>query len=275
MRNFKLSTIHGKDVVIDITKLISDEVIYVNATKLAKQFGKNKQRLNEFFKTKGYLEYENAISKVTEKHDFKTDYKGLRYSKKGKYGGTYLHSDLVIVFLRWLNVDFAVQCDMYIKNIIQEIHNDKIISNATAQANKENTDWIQAREKATDTRNKLTDVIKEFCQYAQQQRGSFYKDGRCPYYAKLTSLVYKVLGIKKPKGTRTIRDVFSGAVVQKIEYLEDMLIELLKSHIQQETEYHEAFKITHEIIKYKVSLLDETVLVLEDKPYADESKGSY
>ncbi len=257
MQNFKIDTINGKDVVIDITKLISDEVLYINATKIAKQFGKDKYNLRDYFKSTAFLEYENAISKVRKNHHFKTEEKGLRYSIKGKYGGTYLHSDLVIVFLRWLNVDFAVQCDMYIKNTIQEIHNDKIISNATAQANKENTDWIQAREKATDTRNKLTDVIKEFCQYAQQQRGSFYKDGKCPYYAKLTSLVYKALKIKKPKGTKTIRDVFNGAVVQKIENLEEMLIELLKSYIQQETEYHEAFKITQEIIKYEVSLLDE------------------
>ena len=84
MKTINLTTIQNKDLIIDVSRLVSDEVLYINATKLAKQFGKNKQRLNEFFK-------------VTRNRDFKTDDKPLRYSLKGKYGGTYLHSDKLIV----------------------------------------------------------------------------------------------------------------------------------------------------------------------------------
>ena len=257
MNNFNLTLIQGKNVIIDVARLFSDEVVYINATKLALQFGKNRQKLNDFFNTKGYLEYENAISKVLEKQYFKTDDKQLKYSIKGKYGGTYLHNDLVIVFLRWLNVEFAVQCDMYIKQQIQEAHNEKITASATTKANKLNDDWLQVRKTSTQTRNTLTDEIKAFCEYAQLQREETYKNDKCPYYIKLTSLVYKALNIKKPKGTYTARDIFSGAVVEKIEYLEDILTNLLKSHIEQDTEYHEAFKTIKEIINYEVTLLDE------------------
>jgi len=84
MKTINLTTIQNKDLIIDVSRLVSDEVLYINATKLALQFGKNKQRLNEFFK-------------VTRNRDFKTDDKPLRYSLKGKYGGTYLHSDKLIV----------------------------------------------------------------------------------------------------------------------------------------------------------------------------------
>ena len=232
----------------------------------------NKQRLNEFFSSKGFKEYENAIFKViqnrdfkienddfkvTKNRDFKTDSKGLRYSIKGKYGGTYIHNELVIVFLRWLNVDFAVQCDMYIKQKIQQIQNDKLIANTTAEANKLNDEWLEAREKATKARNRLTDTIKSFCEYASANRAEPYKENKCPYYIKLTSLVYKSLGIKKPKGTRVARDVFSGAVVEKINYLEEMLIKLIESNIQQETEYHKAYQSIKELINYEALLMDE------------------
>ena len=97
MKTINLTTIQNKDLIIDVSRLVSDEVLYINATKLALQFGKNKQRLNEFFKSKSFIEYENAIFKVTRNRDFKTDDKPLRYSLKGKYGGTYLHSDKLIV----------------------------------------------------------------------------------------------------------------------------------------------------------------------------------
>jgi hypothetical protein len=260
MKKFNLSTIQGKNIVIDISELISHEVIYINATELAKQFGKDRRRLNDFLKSKTFLEYENAIFKVLENSHFKVrKNRTLELVKieKGKYGGTYLHSDLVIVFLRWLNVDFAVKCDMYIKQQIQQIHNEKITANATAKANRANSEWIKTRETSTQTRNTLTDAIKTFCEYAELQRETKYKNNKCPYYIKLTSLVYKALNIKKPKGTYILRDVFSGAIVEKIEYLEDMLTNLLKSHIEQETEYHEAFKNIKDMIAYEVMLLDE------------------
>ena len=259
MKNFNLTTIYGKNLILDVSELVRSETVYLNATKLALQFGKTKQRLNEFFNSKTFLEYEKAVFKVTKNRDFKTDEKGLKFSIKGKYGGTYLHSDLVIVFLRWLNVEFAVMCDMFIKQQIQQAHAEKIEAHAIAKANKLNEEWIKARAEAVTTRNELTDAIKAFCEYAQIQRGEVYKKGKCPYYIKLTTLVYKSLGIKKPKGTQTPRDVFAGATVEKIEYLEDMLINLLNSHIQQETEYHEAFKSIKELIKYEALLLEEVV----------------
>ena len=252
MKKFTLSTIQGKDIIIDLSKLISEEVLFINATKLALQFGKDRRRLNDFLKSKPFQEYQNALFNVRKNRTLE-----LVKTVKGKYGGTYIHSDLVIVFLRWLNVEFAIQCDMYIKNTIQEIHNDKIIAKVTAKANQANTEWASARDEAIKARNTLTSAIKSFCEYAELNRGKRYKRGKCPYYIKLTSLVYEVLNIQKPKGTKEARNVFNGATVEKIKYLEEMLIRLLKSHIQQGTEYHEAYKSIKEALRYEVSLLKE------------------
>ena len=271
MSNFNLTTIQGKNIVIDISELVNKEVLYINATKLALQFGKSRQNLRKFLNSKAFIEYLEAYSKVIQKSDFIAkdkefkvnlfDYfrNGISLVKavKGKYGGTYIHNELVIVFLRWLNVDFAVQCDMYIKQKIQQIQNDKLIANTTAEANKLNDEWLEAREKATKARNRLTDTIKSFCEYAGANRAEPYKENKCPYYIKLTNLVYKSLGIKKPKGAKSARDVFSGAVVEKINHLEGMLIKLIESNIQQETEYHEAYKSIKELINYEALLMDE------------------
>ena len=252
MSKFNITTIQGKDLVIDISELVSKEVLYINATKLALQFGKDRRRLNDFLKSKPFKEYKNVLFNVRKNRTLE-----FIKTRKGKYGGTYIHSDLVIVFLRWLNVEFAVKCDMFIKETIQKISDEKLIANATAEANKLNDEWLEAREKATKARNRLTDTIKSFCEYASANRAEPYKENKCPYYIKLTSLVYKSLGIKKPKGTRVARDVFSGAVVEKINYLEEMLIKLIESNIQQETEYHKAYKSIKELINYEALLMDE------------------
>jgi len=248
MKATDLTTIQGKNIIIDISKLLSDEVVYINATKLAKQFNKRVDNFLRLEETKEYLRVLNT-SDVRELEIIKT--------LKGKYGGTYFHSDVVVYFLRWLNIEFAVKCDMYIKKMIQETHNDRIKANATAEANKSNSEWIEARSKATVTRNNLTDTIKTFCEYAELNRDKPYKDNRCPYYIKLTNLVYQALDIKKPKGAKNVRDVYSGAVVGMVEYLEDMLINLLKSHIQQGTEYHEAVKSIKELIMFEATLFEE------------------
>lgn len=242
MSKYDLKTIQDKNVLIDTSELIGKEVVYINATQIAKQFGKNKQRLNEFFNSKSFKEYENAISKVTKNRDFNNDEKSLKYSIKGKYGGIYLHSDLVIVFLRWLNVDFAIQCDLYIKGKIQEVQNERIAAQATAAANQKNDAWLEARKKSKYTRKNFTDVIKDFCDYAEAQRDEVYPVNRCPYFHKLTSMAYDVLGIVKPKNGNP-RDIFSGDVVESIERIELAIMHKLELLMLEAVEYHKIFKL--------------------------------
>ncbi len=250
MKTTDLTTIEGKNVIIDITQLLSDEVLYINATKLAKQFGKDVREWLRNKETRQYIEV-LTVGNSTQLEIIKT--------KEGRYGGTYIHSDLSVFFLRWLSPEFAVKCDMYIKHKIQEIHNEKLIAQAKAQANQENEEWLRVRNNGKETRKQLTDAIQLFCNYASTQReaqkGKGYGDDKCPYYIKLTQLVYKALGLKKPKSVKNPREIFNGATVEKIEYLEERLLYLIKTHIQQSTEYHEAFKSIKEAITHEAELL--------------------
>ncbi len=94
-----------------------------------------------------------------------------------------------------------------------------------SQTNKLNQKWLEAREHGKDTRNLLQDKIKEFCQYAELQRGRSYKV--CPYYKLVTDAIYAYLGVDVPKCGKSLRDVYSGDIVEAIETAELEVIELL------------------------------------------------
>jgi transcriptional antiterminator Rof (Rho-off) len=230
MKKYELSTLQGKNIVLDISELLKGEVLYVNATSLARQFGKDRRQLEKFLKTKAFIEYEKALFKVIQKSDFKTEEKGLKYSLKGKYGGTYLHNDLLIIFLRWLNPEFAVNCDLYIKHKIQMAHDEKVSARASISANKANAKWIEARDHGKDTRKLFTDKVKEFCEYAEEQRGKPYK--LCPYYKHITDAIYDFIRVSVPRADQSPRDVYSGDVVESIESAELEVIKLLGEIIE-------------------------------------------
>ena len=233
MKKYELTTVQGKDIMIDISRLFREEVLYVNATKLAKQFGK---RLDHYWKSPETKEYYEVLN-THSKGDLE-----LVKTSKGKYGGTYIHSVAIVHFLRYLSIEFAVKCDLYIRGLIQEAHDEKIITKATINANKKNDDWNAIREDGKETRKSLTDTIKSFCRYAEDSREAQYKDNKCPYYPLLSKLVYDALGVNRPKGKKPLRDVFATPTIKKIERLENVLIQLIEEAISDEIEYHKAFK---------------------------------
>ena len=225
MKKYELTQVQGKNIVIDISQLFREEVLYVNATKLAKQFGKSSQSLYQFLNSDGFKEYENAVNRINENIDTLT-----KKNQRGKYAGTYIHSSLIIYFLRWIDVEFAVKCDLYIRNKIQEIHDEKSKAIGRIEANYENQEWLETRDHGKNIRKLLQEKIKKFCQYAEQQRDSPYKS--CPYYKHVTDAIYTFVGIKAPKGGKTPRDVYSGDIVEAIESAELEVIKLLDELIE-------------------------------------------
>ena len=84
---------------------------WINATHIAKAHGK---RLDVWLKTDETQQYINSFgrySNTTKRWD-------LIRARKGNGGGTWLHPKLAVVFARWLNVDFAVWCDMHITDVL-------------------------------------------------------------------------------------------------------------------------------------------------------------
>jgi hypothetical protein len=107
---------------IDFT---NEQNIYLNATKTAKAFGK---RLDKWKESPQTLEYIEALeSNYHEKGELK-----LIVSKEGRYGGTWIHKKLVIMFARWLSPDFAVWCDFQIEEILKS-QNSQPIQTQTSQ----------------------------------------------------------------------------------------------------------------------------------------------
>jgi len=89
--------------------------IYINATKVAKQFNKKPV---DWLKTNETQTYIQAVSKI---HNI--TYDNLVITKKGgnnlKEQGTWIHKKLIIFFARWLSPEFAVWCDTQIEEILK------------------------------------------------------------------------------------------------------------------------------------------------------------
>lgn len=85
---------------------------YINMTKAAKQFGK---RLDKFWATEETRQYIEAFDEFL----IHTKTGELIESRKGRYGGTFCHPKLAVFFARWLDVRFAVWCDLMIDNILK------------------------------------------------------------------------------------------------------------------------------------------------------------
>lgn len=220
MKTYELITVQGKDIVFDISYLFKEEVISINVTKLAKQFGKSRNMMYQFLNSDSFKEYMKAYSNVTKNSDVK-----LIEKREGRYGGTYIHSDIILPVLRYFSLEFAVKCDLYIKKKIQQSHDEKISTRVAIQTNKSNEQWLDARDHGKDARKLLTDKIKKFCQYAEQQRGEPYK--QCPYYKHVTDAIYAHIGVSIPQVGQSPRDVYSGDIVEAIESAELEVMELL------------------------------------------------
>jgi hypothetical protein len=85
---------------------------WFNATAVAAQFDKRPNDWLALESTKEYMSALSEISKYQESWYLKT--------KRGKHGGgTWMHPKLAIPFARWLDVRFAVWCDLQIELILK------------------------------------------------------------------------------------------------------------------------------------------------------------
>jgi len=91
--------------------------LWLNATEVAKSYGKD---LQGYWRLQDTIDY---IDVVAESNSVLTT--ELKIAVKGKYGGTYIHPDLVISFARWVNPKFAYECDKFIKDEIIRVNTIK------------------------------------------------------------------------------------------------------------------------------------------------------
>lgn len=85
---------------------------WINATDVAKQFGKLPGEWMRLPETKRYME---ALASALNEGESRN----LIRSSRGRGGGTWLHPKLAVTFARWLDIDFAVWCDLRIDGLMR------------------------------------------------------------------------------------------------------------------------------------------------------------
>lgn len=85
---------------------------YFNMTKAAKAYGKD---LQVFIRREDTLEYVEALSQTVSD----TDCNVIEKHRGGRSPGTWAHPKLAVFFARWLDVEFAVWCDMVIDSLLR------------------------------------------------------------------------------------------------------------------------------------------------------------
>ncbi|CAI8712598.1 KilA-N domain-containing protein [Pseudomonas sp. IT-P291] len=85
---------------------------WINATDVAKRFNKKPAEWLRLPDTAKYMDALVRHLNVGESHL-------LIRSSKGRSGGTWLHPKLAVSFARWLDVDFAVWCDLHIDALLR------------------------------------------------------------------------------------------------------------------------------------------------------------
>lgn len=127
---------------------------WLHATEIAEGFGKEPHEWLRLPDTATYLAALSKTGKIPE----------LVRTKRGRYGGTWLHPKLAVAFARWLDVDFAVWCDMQIDALLRG----------------ESKPWASARREAAIGHKAVCDAIAFNCeaQGKTPQRHHFINEAR-------------------------------------------------------------------------------------------------
>lgn len=89
---------------------------WINATDVARRFGKKPVKWLELPSTKSYMA---ALSRHLGFDVRKSDFKLVEASRVRGQAGTWLHPKLAVAFARWLDDDFAVWCDLHIDALLR------------------------------------------------------------------------------------------------------------------------------------------------------------
>ena len=97
--------------------------IYINATQIAKSFKTskgNQKDVSEWLNSKSTKEYISELKKytVTEKIGNGDLVVVIQGGNERNAQGTWIHKKLIILFARWLSVEFAIWCDVEIDSIL-------------------------------------------------------------------------------------------------------------------------------------------------------------
>lgn len=127
---------------------------------------------------------------------------------------------------------------------------EAITAKIKAETNKDNQLWQETRTQGKLAHRSYTDTIKEFCLYAEDQRGNSYSINKaghptnkpCPYYIHFQRVAYQKAGINFKKGLLPKRDTLSGAELERVESIEANIANTVSDLLDQGLHYKKIFK---------------------------------
>lgn len=215
--SFLILTTPKGDIEIDVKRMLKEPIYsenaYFNATKIAKMYGKATNDVIRGDIWKDYVKY--TEEELTFKYENNAYLKVPKLVKtvRGKYhSGTWLHNELIVEFIRRLDVRLAVKMDFFIKDLIRHSNAIKI-----------------ERSEVKVLFHQLTDTIKDIYIPAQESENS----KKFAYSALSTMVNMMVLGTTAKKYAldndiaiekgKSIRDYLSKQQIAYIKYKEEEL----------------------------------------------------
>ena len=117
-----MSNVIAKEFQGNVFKFREDGYFHMTAAALT--FGKD---LSNFMRTPETSSYISALEQVMKSNSVKSTELKVIDVKQGRYGGTWAHPKLAVFFARWLDVKFAVWCDMVIDDILNKKMEVKVV----------------------------------------------------------------------------------------------------------------------------------------------------
>lgn len=178
---------------------------WFNATTAAAYYSK---RPNDWLILDSTKEYIAALARLSNREEsslLKTKRGGNQRTntRNSGNGGTWFHPKLAVPFARWLNVEFAIWCDLQIDALIRGQH--------------PHFDWKQQRLEST-VENKL------MCATLQMVRADQGKDTATHHYTNEQRLINSILTGEFKPVDRTALNAADLALLAKLELKNTVLI---------------------------------------------------
>ncbi|WP_196799859.1 KilA-N domain-containing protein [Mariprofundus ferrooxydans] len=199
---YEIIEVENIEVQADVSMLVKSDSLYFNATKIANQFNKD---IQVFIRMDETIQYIRCI--VSDSNSgLKTDLDCIK-TRRGKYGGTWLHQKLALRFARWCSVSFEYQLDQWVEQRIQDEHNRQ-----------------QARDAVRTGFLPLTHAI----QSAHEAVMPYHYSNECNLINKLV-LGMNAKQFKKKNGVNSVRDACDAHQIHmlgKLQRINASLIEI-------------------------------------------------
>ena len=198
---FEIIEVDRSEIMVDISLLKKSDEMFFNATQMGKVFDKKPVYFLRLDSTKEYM-----------KEIFKDDLNNLKNEidlvkiKKGKYGGTWLHNELVFEFAGWLSPMFRRKMHKWVETRL-----------------KQEELWRQKRLEARTDYLPLTNAVMD-----AHKNPKFYHYSN---EADLTNRIVLGMTAKKYKHLNdvdNVRDACTVVEIQRIEEIQKLNTSLIK-----------------------------------------------